>query len=84
MNQETFPAKFIRPTSETTTLINWISIETTTGNRLVKKGHEPLLTRLRPNTELTLETDEHVITSMTLPGGIVQITRTDITIIVDE
>jgi F0F1-type ATP synthase epsilon subunit len=84
MIQKSFPLKLIRPISETTLEINWISIETAAGNRMIQKGHIPIIARLQPNKELTYETREQKTESMTLPGGIAHITRTGVTIIVDE
>ena len=81
---ESFPVKFIRPTSENTLQVNWIALETTSGNRVIQKGHVPFLARLKPNAELTLETDKQVKESMTLPAGVLHVTRTSATIIIDE
>ncbi len=61
--------------------IAWLDAQTPQGNFVVKPGHAPMIVVLVPNSELTIGQDDDSTTIMTIDGGILQVTRTAITLL---
>ena len=74
--------KIVRPTSSQVLKINWLEAETSDGNLVIMLGHAPMVVLLAPNKELSLEMEDCTRTIMTLAGGILEITRNAITLII--
>lgn len=74
--------KIIRPTSSQTMKINWLEAQTDQGNFVVLPGHAPMVIVLAPNKELSLELWDCTRTEMTIVGGILQVTRNLVTLII--
>ena len=74
--------KIIRPTSSQTMNINWLEAQTDQGNFVVLPGHTPMVILLAPNKELSLELWDCTRTQMSIAGGILQVTRTSVTLII--
>lgn len=73
--------KLIGPTSSQNMEINWLEVQTLKGNFVIKPGHAPLIVLLAPNKELTMELLDGSMTLMTIPGGILEVSRTSLTLI---
>lgn len=73
--------KLIGPTSSQTMEINWLEVQTLHGNFVIKPGHAPMIVLLAPNKELSMELLDGSLTLMTIAGGILEIQRTFITLI---
>lgn len=73
--------KLIGPTSSQSMDIQWLEVQTLNGNFVIKPGHAPLVVLLAPNKELTMELLDGSMTLMTIPGGILEVSRTSLTLI---
>ncbi len=73
--------KLIGPTSSQSIEINWLEAQTAQGNFVIKPGHAPMIVLLAPNKELSMELLDGSLTLMTLAGGILEVNRTSITLI---
>ncbi len=74
--------KIIRPTSSQALKINWLEAETNEGNLVIMPGHTPMVILLAPNKELSLELWDCTRTIMTIAGGILEVTRNAVTLII--
>ena len=74
--------KIIRPTSSQKLKINWLEAQTNEGNLVIMPGHTPMVVLLAPNKELSIELWDCTRTLMTIAGGILEVTRTAITLII--
>ncbi len=74
--------KIVRPMSSQTMNINWLEAQTEQGNFVIMPGHTPMVILLAPNKELSIEMWDCTRTEMTIAGGILQITRTSITLLI--
>lgn len=74
----------IGPTSSQSFAINWLEAHSTTGNFVIKPGHAPMIALLAPNKELSMELPDGSLTLLTIPGGILEVTRTSITLILSH
>ncbi len=61
--------------------VNWIEAQTPTGNFTILPGHAPMIVILAPNKELTMELDDGSTTLMTIAGGILEITRVSVILV---
>jgi F0F1-type ATP synthase epsilon subunit len=66
----------IGPTSSQSLDVQWIEVQTLEGNFVVKQGHVPMIIALAPNKELSMELNDGSTTLMTIAGGILEISRT--------
>ena len=73
--------KLIGPTESQKMEINWVEIQTLQGNFVIKPGHAPLIALLAPNKEMSMELLDGSVTVMTIPGGILEVTRTSLTLL---
>ncbi|MBA3752504.1 hypothetical protein H0X06_07025 [Candidatus Dependentiae bacterium] len=73
--------KLIGPTSSRIMNINWLEAQTASGSFVVKSGHAPLIAMLAPNKELTVELHDGSTTIITIVNGILEVTRTSITLL---
>lgn len=76
--------KLIGPTSSETMEINWLEVQTLQGNFIVQPGHAPTIVLLAPDKELSMELLDGSVTVMTIAGGILEITRTSIMLILTQ
>ncbi len=74
--------KIVRPMSAQTLDINWLEAQTEQGNFVVLPGHTPMVILLSPDKELSIELSDGARTQMTIAGGILQVTRTSITLLI--
>lgn len=74
--------KIIRPTSSQKLKINWLEAQTAEGNLVVMPGHAPMVALLAPNKELSIELWDCTRTLMTIAGGILEITREAVTLVI--
>ncbi len=74
--------KIVRPMSSQTMEINWLEAQTEQGNFVVLPGHTPMVILLSPDKELSIELWDCTRTQMTIAGGILQVTRTSITLLI--
>lgn len=72
----------VRPMNSQTMHINWLEVQTQEGNYVIMPGHMPMVILLAPHKELSLELEDLTQTQMTIPGGILQITRTALTLLI--
>jgi F0F1-type ATP synthase epsilon subunit len=78
-----FNVTFITPTSHKVVAVSWLECETPTGNLVIQTGHAPLITILKPYSEVRFENGEGVVEALEIPGGLAEIQRTSALIIVD-
>jgi F0F1-type ATP synthase epsilon subunit len=64
--------------------IAWLEITTTTGNRVVQKGHVPMIAQLAPRTLVSFCLQNGKQESKDVAGGMVHIERTSVTIVIDS
>jgi F0F1-type ATP synthase epsilon subunit len=74
--------QIIRPTSSQALEINWLEAQTTEGNLVIMPEHEPIIVLLAPNKELSIELWDCTRTIMTIAGGILEVSRNAITLII--
>lgn len=73
--------KLIGPTNAQSMEINWLEVQTLEGSFVIQPGHAPMIVLLAPNKELSMELQDGSITLMTIAGGILEVTRTYLTLI---
>lgn len=73
--------QLIGPTGSRVMNIQWLEAQTPNGNFVIKHGHAPLITLLAPNKELTVKLHDGSITMITIVQGILEVTRTHITLL---
>ncbi len=64
--------------------ILWLEVETSLGNFVIQDGHAPLLLILKPNQEIIFSFYDGTIEKQMIPGGILEITRSDATLLLNE
>lgn len=74
--------KIVRPMSSQTMEINWVEAQTEQGNFVIMPGHAPMVILLAPGKELAIELWDCTRTQMTIPGGILQVTRQALTLLI--
>lgn len=64
--------------------VQWVELQTKAGNLIIQPEHAPMILELQPNTPVRycLETSKQ--NTVQLAGGIVHITRTSVTILIDS
>lgn len=78
-----FNVTFITPTSQRVVSVSWLECETPAGNLIIQTGHTPLITILKPYSELRFENEHGTIEAIEVPGGLAEIRRTSALIIID-
>lgn len=73
--------KLIGPTSSQSIAINWLEVQTLHGNFVIQPGHAPTIVLLAPNKEISMELHDGSVTVMTIAGGILEVTRTVLTLL---
>ena len=76
--------KILGPTSSQQHSINWLEAQTDQGNFVILPGHAPMVMLLAPNKELAMELSDLTISILKIPGGILQVTRTSITLLISH
>lgn len=76
--------KIIRPTSSQVLEINWLEAQTDQGNFVILPGHAPMVILLAEHKELIVELLDSTQTIMTIAGGILQVTRNSITLLISH
>ena len=76
--------EIITPTSRETSKINWIEINTLSGNIILQAGHVPSIFTLIPGKEVIFEHINGERESILIQDGLVHITRTSATIIINQ
>lgn len=79
-----FELTCITPTSNKTIMVQWLELETPTGNLVIQEGHTPLITSLKPQCEVRFATTSGLIEGLEIRGGIAKIDRKSALIIVDQ
>lgn len=72
------------PTNSQIIEINWLEVQTDKGNFVIQPGHMPMIVLLTPNQELTMELLDGSVTLMSITGGILEITRTAVTLLITQ
>lgn len=73
--------KLVGPTSSQTMAINWLEVQTLHGNFVIMPAHAPMVVLLAHNKEVTMELEDGSTTLMTIAGGILEVTRTSLTLL---
>ncbi|HJZ24521.1 MAG TPA: hypothetical protein VJ201_08795 [Candidatus Babeliales bacterium] len=76
--------EIITPSSIETSTINWIEINTPTGNLILQTGHVPSIFTLIPGKEVIFEHINGEQESILIQDGLIHITRTKSTIIINR
>ena len=79
-----FELALITPTSHRTLLVTWLECQTPRGSLVIKKGHAPLVTALKPYCEVRFQDEHGSIEALELSGGVVEVLRNSVTIIIDQ
>lgn len=79
-----FEVALITPTSNRTILVTWLECETPRGNLVIQKGHAPLVTALKPFSEVRFKNEDGSVETVELAGGVVEVLRNSVTIIIDQ
>ena len=74
----------VRPTSSQTMKINWLEAQTDYGNVVILPGHAPTIILLTQSKEVTIELWDCNRILMTVVSGILQVTRTSITLLITQ
>jgi F0F1-type ATP synthase epsilon subunit len=74
----------IRPTETKSYLARSLDLNTKTGNRIILPGHAPSLFMLANKATVKITLDTGHLTTLSLGGGIVEVQRTLVRIIVNE
>lgn len=78
-----FEFTLITPTSNRTITISWVECQTSQGSLIIQRGHAPLVAILKPLCEVRFENENGVIEAMEISGGIAEVRRDAVLIIVD-
>lgn len=73
--------KLVGPTESQSVQINWLEVQTQQGNFVIMPGHAPMVVLLAHNKEITMELKDGSTTLMTIVGGILEVTRDSLTLI---
>lgn len=71
----------IKPISSQVMEVNWIEFNTSTGSFIVLEGHAPLIATIEENREITVELQDGSVTVMTTSGGILEVNRDSVTLL---
>lgn len=71
----------VSPTNFQSIDVNWLEVQTNQGNFVIKNGHAPMILILAENKEITMGFKDGSTTVMTIYGGILQVERTSLTIL---
>lgn len=63
--------------------VQWVELQTKVGNLIVQPEHAPMILELQTNSQIRYCLDSSKQNTMLLSGGIVHITRTSVTILID-
>ncbi len=63
--------------------IQWIELQTMVGNFIIQPGHAPMVLELQDHASIRYCLDNTRQNSVSLPGGIVHITRDAVMILID-
>ena len=74
--------KIVRPTSSQSFAVNWVEAQTDEGNVIILPGHTPLIIVLASEKELSLELEDGTQKQIAIGGGILTVTRTELTLLV--
>ena len=74
----------LTPSSRTNVDAQWVDVQTTQGNRIILPGHEPFVARLARNKPIALGMQEDVVKSINAVDGLIEVTRQEVIIILDE
>ena len=73
--------KLVGPTRAQSMNIHWLEVQTQQGNFVIMPGHAPMVVLLAHNKEITMELEDGSTTLMTIVGGILEVTRDSLTLI---
>ena len=76
--------KIISPLRTLNYDVAWLELNTNVGNFVIQKGHAPTLFLLSPQSELVFRLKNGKQESITVLSGIVEVTREQSTIIIQE
>lgn len=64
--------------------VAWLEVNTNVGNFVIQKGHVPTILVLEPGQEVCYRLKNGKQESIMIPSGIVEVTRKQTTIIINE
>ncbi len=76
--------ELITPTSKETVPVNWLEINTPTGNLIIQMGHAPSIYTLCAGKEIVFEYASGEIDHKLIQEAIVHVTRSKTTIIINQ
>ena len=77
-----FTLTIVTPISKRTVVISWLELATDQGSLVIQKGHRPLIAALKSPSEIQFEIEGGLFEVMGIAGGIAEIGRTAVTIVV--
>lgn len=72
----------VTPTSSFTRNISWLEINSSAGNRIIKPSHAPLITLLKPRSNVLFLTEENVLEELPISSGVCRVEREGITLVI--
>lgn len=63
--------------------VEWIDVRTTEGHRIIMHGHAPLIAQLTPQQTISMKLPGGAVKSLLIPGGIMNVNRTEVIIILE-
>lgn len=77
-----FTLNIITPISQRTVAVSWLELETDYGSLIIQKGHRPLMASLKALSEIKFETDQQLVEIVGIVGGIAEVSRDSVMIVV--
>ena len=74
----------IGPDIKKTYEVLWLEVETSLGNFVIQSGHAPLILIVKAHHEIIFCLKNEIIEKQIVPGGILEITRTHATLLLNE
>lgn len=71
----------ISPQIRKTYTIEWLEVETVTGNRIIKPKHAPAVFRISPHTKAIIGLQDSKQEIVSIKDGFVQVARTQVTLL---
>jgi F0F1-type ATP synthase epsilon subunit len=76
--------RIISPEQTVVHAVTWVEVETIAGNFVIQPGHAPTILLLAPHKELNFGLINGKQESLLVPRGIIEVSRTTITLIINQ
>lgn len=83
MDENVLTLSIISSNDTQTIKINWVELETPSGNFTICLGHAPITSILTKKSKITYQSTDSITQSIEITGGSMLCTKTSITILLD-